>query len=78
MTSVKSAVPTINIPETPPGFFDTVGEDSMLVNEIFETLKMKKQFSNTSNVSIDSSYANSSMSRTPLGKTELSRSLRIC
>ena len=65
VTSPRSALPTINLPETSPGFFDTLGEDSLLVNEIFETLKMKKQFSNTSNASIDSSYA-SSMTRTPL------------
>ena len=42
------SVPEIQLTDTSPGFYDTVGEDSSLVNEIFETLKMKK-LSNASN-----------------------------
>ena len=55
-------LPTIELPETSPGFFDPLGEDSSLVNEIFETLKMKKQ---VSSASIDSSNP-SSTTKTPL------------
>ena len=55
-------LPTIELPETSPGFFDNLGEDSSLENEIFETLKMKKQ---VSSASIDSSNP-SSTTKTPL------------